>query len=448
LERPPTSETIAAVATPPGRGGIGVIRVSGKDLPGFAWKLCGKNPPARQATLVGFRDAENRLIDVGILLYFPSPRSFTGEDVLELHAHGGLLVVRMLLQRCLELGARLADPGEFTRRAFLNGKIDLAQAEAVIDLIDASTVAAARNALRSLQGEFSKEVRALEERLIELRALVEATLDFPEEDIDFLSTEDALEHLKKARENIESTLERARRGQRLKNGLHIVIAGQPNVGKSSLLNQLAGEEAAIVTPIAGTTRDTVQAAIEIEGIPLHVVDTAGLRDTGEEIEKIGIARAWKEIERADVLLLLVDASLGIGAIDRAIVEKLPRDMPRLIIHNKIDLAYRGPERREAEDGVAIFLSAKYGDGIDLLRQELLDMAGGRPEEDVFIARERQIEALEATLNHLDAAKDVRSRPEFFAEELRLAQCALGRITGEFSPDELLGEIFSHFCIGK
>jgi tRNA modification GTPase len=448
VERPPTPETIAAVATPPGRGGVGVIRVSGKDLPEFAKKLSGKTPPARRVVLAEFRDAADRVIDAGLLVYFPAPRSFTGEDVLELHAHGGPVVVRLLLDRCIELGARLADPGEFTRRAFMNGKIDLAQAEAVIDLIDASTEAAARSAARSLKGDFSAEIRALENQLIELRALVEATLDFPEEDVDFLSSIEAHTRLMRAREKLKSALGRARHGSRLQSGLSVVIAGQPNVGKSSLLNRLAGVDAAIVTPIAGTTRDTIRAAIEIEGIPLHVIDTAGLREAGEEIEKIGVARAWKEIEEADALVVLVDARTGIDAADRAILEKLPRTVPRVVVHNKADLAHRAPERREDDEGITIFLSAKRGDGVDLLRRELLEIAGGRPEEDVFIARARHVAALEDALAHLDAASEQEASPDLFAEELRLAHRALSTITGEFSSDELLGEIFGRFCIGK
>ncbi|MDR2506534.1 MAG: tRNA uridine-5-carboxymethylaminomethyl(34) synthesis GTPase MnmE [Candidatus Accumulibacter sp.] len=448
---PPTPDTIAAIATPPGRGGIGVIRVSGKKLPEFARglrKSGPENPPARQAVLTGFYDAEGRCIDTGLLLYFPAPRSFTGEDVLEMHVHGGPVVLQMLLERCIELGARLAEPGEFTRRAYLNGKIDLAQAEAVIDLIDAATVAAARSAVRSLQGDFSREIQALLEQLTELRALLEATLDFPEEEIDFLSSDKALEHLEAIQEKLGHIFERARQGRRLQSGLCVVIAGRPNVGKSSLINRLAGDEIAIVTPAAGTTRDALHASMNVEGIPLHIIDTAGLRETGDEIEKIGIARAWKEIGQADVILLLIDAQNGLDAADSALAERFPKETPRLIIHNKIDLSNHPAGRRENGNNVEIFLSAKHGNGIDLLRRELLAIAGGVPEEDAFIARARHLEALEETFRHITAAREEWPRSELAAEELRLAQQALGRITGEFSADDLLGEIFGRFCIGK
>ena len=448
---PPAPDTIAAVATPPGRGGVGVIRVSGRKLLEFARKLRKsgpENPPARQAALTGFYDAEGRRIDTGLLLYFPAPHSFTGEDVLEMHAHGGPVVLQMLLERCVELGARLAEPGEFTRRAYLNGKIDLAQAEAVVDLIDASTAAAARSAVRSLQGDFSKEIRALLERLTELRAFIEAALDFPEEEIDFLSTDKVLEHLEAIQEKLGHVFERARQGRRLQSGLRVVIAGQPNVGKSSLINRLAGDEIAIVTPVAGTTRDALHASMNVEGIPLHIVDTAGLRETRDEIEKMGIARAWKEIGQADVILLLVDAQNGLDMADNALAGGFPKETPRLIIHNKIDLSNHPVERRENGRDIEIFLSAKRGDGIDLLRRELLAIAGGVPEEDVFIARARHLEALGETFGHIAAAREEWPRFELVAEELRLAQRVLGRITGEFSADDLLGEIFGRFCIGK
>jgi tRNA modification GTPase len=405
-------------------------------------------PKPRHATLADFRDNEGRSIDSGLLLYFPAPNSFTGDDVLELQGHGGPVVMQLLLARCLELGARLAEPGEFTRRAFENDKLDLAQAEAVADLIDAATASAARSAVRSLQGEFSKEIHALTDQLVELRALTEATLDFPDEEIDFLQSADAFGRLARLRGRLAAVFDRAQQGRLLQGGLHVVLVGQPNVGKSSLLNCLAGDELAIVTPVAGTTRDALKGSIQIEGIPLHVIDTAGLRETEDEVEKIGIARTWREVERADVVLLLTDAQHGLGLAERAILDRLPADIRRITVDNKIDLAGRAPERRETADGVAVALSAKSGQGVDLLRRELLAVAGWHQAEDVFIARERHLEALREAAAHLVAAEAQLPQLELFAEEMRLAQQALNRITGEFTADDLLGEIFGRFCIGK
>ena len=450
-EKPPTTprpDTIAAIAAASGRGGIGVIRVSGPDLLPFSRQLCEKEPPPRLATLAGFRDAAGQLIDSGLLLYFPSPHSFTGEDVLELHGHGGTVVMQMLLSRCLDLGARLAEPGEFTRRAYLSGKLDLAQSEAVIDLIDAATTTAARSAVRSLQGEFSREINTLLEQLTELRALVEASLDFPDEDIDFLQAADAFGRLERLQQRLASVFDRAQQGKLLQGGLNVVIVGQPNVGKSSLLNRLAGDELAIVTPVAGTTRDVVRSTLQIEGIPLHIIDTAGLRETDDEIEKIGIARAWREIERADLVLLLVDARSGVGQAEQAILGKLPENLARVTVYNKIDLAGRSAERHDEGCGVAISLSAKQGEGVELLRSELLRIAGWHPSEDVFIARERHLRALAETAEHIAAARAQLRQLELLAEELREAQAALGTITGQVSADDLLGEIFGRFCIGK
>jgi len=456
-QRPPTTvkpesgenaATIAAIATAPGRGGIGVIRVAGASLLEFAEALSGRRPLARRATLCEFRAADHVVIDTGLLLYFPAPHSFTGDDVLELHGHGGPVVMQMLLVRCLELGARLADPGEFTRRAYLNGKLDLAQAEAVIDLIDAATTAAARSAVRSLQGEFSGEVRVLLDQLIELRALVEATLDFPDEDVDFLEAADAFGRLDRLEKRLTRVFERARQGRLLQGGLHVVLVGKPNVGKSSLLNRLAGDEVAIVTPLPGTTRDLVRSTLQVEGIPLHVIDTAGLRDTEDQIERLGIERTWREIERADVVVLLVDARTGVGDAERVILAKFPAKLARVFVYNKIDLTSRAAERREEADGVAIMLSARSGEGSELLRQELLRIAGWHPAEDVFIARERHLHALAETRQNIDAARRQLPSLELFAEELRLAQLALSRITGAYSADDLLGEIFGRFCIGK
>ena len=447
-----SADTIAAIATAPGRGGVGVIRISGSNLLPFAFALTGKTPKPRHATLADFKAADGATVDSGILLFFPSPRSFTGEDVLELQGHGGPVVMQMLLARCLDLGARLAEPGEFSRRAFLNGKLDLAQAEAVADLIDAATASAARSAVRSLQGEFSQAIHALTDELINLRMLVEATLDFPEEDIDFLKAANAFGRLEQLQLRLAEVFDRAGQGKLLQAGLHVVLAGQPNVGKSSLLNRLAGDELAIVTPVAGTTRDALRSTIQIEGIPLHIIDTAGLRDTDDEVEKIGIERSWREIERADVVLLLVDARSGVGEADRQILARLPERLKRITVFNKIDLSGADAERHYEAEGVAISLSVKANQGIELLRAELLRVAGWHPAEDVFIARERHLRALAAAQEHIVAAAAVvRSKLpalELFAEELRLAQQSLGEITGKFSADDLLGVIFSRFCIGK
>ena len=450
------AQPIAAIATAPGRGAVGIVRLSGKGLAPLVEQLLGKLPAARMASYLPFPDAGGQPIDHGLALWFPAPHSYTGEDVLELQAHGGSVVLQMLLAHCLQqgesLGLRVARPGEFTERAFLNGKLDLAQAEAVADLIDATTQAAARSAVRSLQGEFSREIRVLTDELIELRALTEATLDFPEEEIDFLKAANAFGRLDSLAARLEAVFDRARQGRLLQNGLHVVLAGQPNVGKSSLLNGLAGDELAIVTPIAGTTRDVVRGNLQIEGIPLHVIDTAGLRETEDEVERLGIERTWREIEKADVLVLLADAREGIAHGEEAILRRLPPDLPRITVYNKIDLTDRAPERHEEPEGgegcVAISLSAKSGAGLDLLRRELLRIAGWHEAEDVFIARERHLRALAASQEHLQLSRQRLPALELFAEELRMAQNALCHITGEFTADDLLGEIFGRFCIGK
>ncbi|MDR1350374.1 MAG: tRNA uridine-5-carboxymethylaminomethyl(34) synthesis GTPase MnmE [Zoogloeaceae bacterium] len=450
------SGIIAAIATAPGRGGVGVVRVSGSDLAGFALQLTGKTPRPRHATLTNFLAADGSAIDAGLMLYFPTPASFTGEDVLELQGHGGPVVMNLLLSRCLQLGARLAEPGEFTRRAFMNDKLDLVEAEAVADLIDAATAAAARSAVRSLQGEFSRAIHALVEELINLRMLVEATLDFPEEEIDFLESTDAFGRLVRLDERLGAVRAKAKQGRLLQAGLHVVLIGQPNVGKSSLLNRLAGDDLAIVTAIPGTTRDALKSSIQIAGIPLHIIDTAGLRETEDEVEKIGIARAWKAIEQADLALLLLDARAGLTAADRAILEKLPPDLARITVRNKIDLTHEAPEKhpnpsRSGMD-IALSISVQSGAGMALLEQALLEVAGWQTGEDVFSARERHLRALEAGAEHLAVARREAENPslalELFAENLRLAQNALAEITGEFTSDDLLGEIFSRFCIGK
>jgi len=442
-------DLIAAVATASGRSGIGIVRLSGPNLASIACSLTGILPQPRVATLARFHDTTGGEIDEGIALYFPAPHSYTGEDVLELQGHGGPVVMQLLLRRCLELGARLAEPGEFTRRAYLNNKLDLAQAEAVADLIEASTAAAARSAVRSLSGEFSRSVRELVERLIALRMLVEATLDFPEEEIDFLRQSDAAGQLTGLTGDVGKLLRGSRQGSLLRNGLHVVIAGQPNVGKSSLLNRLAGEERAIVTAVPGTTRDALRETIQVQGIPLHIVDTAGLRETEDEVEQLGIARSWKEIERADVVLHLLDARVGLTPADQAIAARMPTGVEQITLFNKCDLAAHPFNREESAGRVSLWLSAKTGEGMGVLEKELLRIAGWQAgAEDVFLARERHLMALEKARSHLQAALSRPDHLELYAEELRLAQEALSEITGEFTPDDLLGEIFSRFCIGK
>jgi len=462
----PVTDTIAAIATPPGRGGIGVIRVSGPAVPAMITALFGRDLPPRIATAATFHDARGETLDQGLALHFPAPRSYTGEHVLELHGHGGPAVMRALLARCLELGARLAEPGEFTRRAFLNGKLDLAQAEAVADLIDAATATAARAAARSLSGAFSREIHALVAALTELRMITEATLDFPDEDLDFLRAADAQGRLAAIRAQAAWIEARAEQGALLRDGLVVVLIGAPNVGKSSLLNQLVGDEVAIVTSIAGTTRDTVRSEIEIHGIPLSVIDTAGLRPTDDPIETLGIERTWAAIARADLVLVLVDAKagdVGLASADAAILGQLPAKLPRIVIHNKIDLlavapkselhAEAGDDHDAASSRCHVWLSAKTGAGVDLLRHEVLAVVGAHEDmEGVFLARERHLHALRDAAAHLAAAAqhlaDARPPLELFAEELRAAQAALGAITGEVPADDLLGAIFSRFCIGK
>ncbi|MFE1573095.1 tRNA uridine-5-carboxymethylaminomethyl(34) synthesis GTPase MnmE [Comamonas odontotermitis] len=482
-------DPIVAIATAPGRGAVGIVRVSGKAIAPLVQLLCGKALKPREASYLPFKAADGQAIDQGLALYFPAPHSYTGEDVLELQAHGGPVVLQLLLARCLEAaqtlaangqatlpGLRLAEPGEFTERAFLNDKIDLAQAEAIADLIDASTEAAARSASRSLTGAFSQEIHRLRDALIHLRMLVEATLDFPEEEIDFLQKADAYGQLDQLRSTLQGVMQRTRQGALLREGIKVVIAGQPNAGKSSLLNALAGAELAIVTPIAGTTRDKVAQTIQIEGVPLHVIDTAGLRESDDEVERIGIARAWEEIASADAVLFLHDltrmqedsyraADVQIAATLR---EQLPASVPVMQVWNKADAFSAASARQmsaEASKIVAIhssadmagdeplILSAKTGDGLDTLRKQLLAMAGWQSAaEGTYIARARHVQALQQVQEHLDSAHEqlhVDSPAlDLLAEELRLAQQSLNAITGEFTSDDLLGVIFSSFCIGK
>jgi tRNA modification GTPase len=453
------ADPIVAVATASGRGAVGIVRASGPARAPLILALCGRPLQPRHATYLPFIGSDGEPIDRGLAIHFPAPHSYTGEEVLELQAHGGPVVVQLLLARCLEAGAtirlRLAAPGEFTQRAFLNGKLDLAQAEAVSDLIDASTEAAARSASRSLSGEFSVQVSALRDELIQLRMLVEATLDFPEEEIDFLERADARGRLQRIGAHLESVSDRARQGSLLREGIKVVLAGQPNVGKSSLLNALAGAERAIVTAVPGTTRDKVTETIQIEGVPVHVIDTAGLRDSSDEVERIGIARSWAEIEGADALLLLHDLQRigepGYDAGEAQILGRLPGALLAsgrvLHVFNKADVASFKP-------GIeGLVLSARTGLGLAALRRRLLELAGWHAlPEGLFTARARHVHALHRAGSHIARAREQLALPipalDLLAEELRLAHDALGEITGAFTNDDLLGEIFSHFCIGK
>ncbi len=451
------ADPIVAVATAAGRGAVGIVRASGRDLSSLVSGLCGKALVPRHATYGAMLDAQGQAIDQGLALYFPAPHSYTGEEVLELQAHGGPVVLELLLARCLEAGAaiglRLAEPGEFTQRAFLNGKLDLAQAEAVADLIDASTEAAARSAGRSLSGALSLHIDSLATRIVQLRTLVEATLDFPEEEIDFLEQAGAREKLAALATALDEVMAQARQGALLREGLTMVLAGQPNVGKSSLLNALAGAELAIVTPVPGTTRDRIGQTIQIQGVPLHVVDTAGLHDgAADEVERIGIERSWLAIAEADAVIFLHDLTrrgqAGYDAAERTIAARLPAGVRVIDVDNKVDLVGAA-----AEGGAGLRLSARTGEGLEALRTALLDAVGWRSmPEGVFIARTRHVQALRASRQHLQRAQahaDQRdSALELFAEELRLAHDRLGDITGAFSADELLGEIFKSFCIGK
>ena len=450
-------DPIVAIATAPGRAGIGIVRLSGNDLaPIVRGVLAQAELEPRHATFARFLDAAGNTIDEGIAIFYPAPHSYTGESVLELQGHGGPVVLRLLLARCLDVGRarglRLAEPGEFTRRAFLNDRVDLAQAEAVADLIDASTEAAARSAARSLAGDFSHAIEALVEALIELRTLVEATLDFPEEEIDFLEASDARGRLASIRAQLDDVLARSRQGALLREGLHVVLVGSPNVGKSSLLNALAGSDVAIVTAIPGTTRDRIEQDIQIGGIPLAIVDTAGLRATADEVETLGIERTLDAIGAADVVLHIVDATAPAADAEilRQVEARTRRGVPVVTVVNKIDLT--GAPARVTGDRIT--LSAKTGAGLDGLRAELLRIAGWTESagESVFLARARHLEALQAAHSHLGVAREHAAQGdrqlELFAEELRLAAQRLGEITGEFSSEDLLGRIFSRFCIGK
>ncbi|OQW67890.1 MAG: tRNA uridine-5-carboxymethylaminomethyl(34) synthesis GTPase MnmE [Proteobacteria bacterium ST_bin12] len=444
-----SKDTIAAIATASGAGGIGVVRVSGGLSQSIAANILGACPAPRHAAYLPFFDANHQLIDRGIAIYYQNPHSYTGEDVLELQAHGGTALMQLLLARCVQLGARQAEPGEFTKRAYLNEKIDLAQAEAVADLINATTTEAAKSATRSLSGEFSNSINQVLAKLINLRMYVEACLDFPEEEIDFITQGRVAEKLATIVQELKTVFAKAKQGSLLREGMHIVLVGQPNVGKSSLMNQLSGEEVAIVTPIAGTTRDSIKSHIQINGLPLHIIDTAGLRDTEDEVEKIGIARTYQALENAQVALLLVDAAYGIGETEKIVLNRLPQGISKIWVHNKIDVTKEAAKITQITDETHIFLSAKTGAGMDLLKQHLLDIAGYQQNaEGVFMARARHLSALSQVDNHLTTAAEQINAAELVAEELKLAQEALSSITGEFTPDDLLGEIFSKFCIGK
>ncbi len=463
------TDPIIAIATAPGRGAVGIVRVSAPQVAPLVAALCGRTLKPREATYLPFRDAQGQPIDHGLAIHFPAPHSFTGEDVLELQAHGGPVVLQLLLARCLEAaaefdpaagrtrlpGLRVAEPGEFSQRAFLNGKIDLAQAEAIADLIDASTEAAARSAGRSLSGAFSQEIHGLLDGLVRLRMLVEATLDFPDEEIDFLQEADAIGQLAALKAQLAAVQSRARQGALLREGIKVVIAGQPNAGKSSLLNALAGAELAIVSSVAGTTRDVVSQTIQIHGVPLHVVDTAGLRESLDEVEKIGIERAWGQIEDADAVLFLHDLTRASAPeyaaadadIARDLATRLPAGVPVIDVWSKQDAV------PSAARAAGISLSARTGFGIEALRTRLLEVAGWQAvPEGVYLARARHVQALSRVEHHIDLATEhlaARAQAlDLLAEELRLAQNALNEITGEFGADDLLGVIFSRFCIGK
>ncbi|MFZ6818672.1 tRNA uridine-5-carboxymethylaminomethyl(34) synthesis GTPase MnmE [Undibacterium sp. Ji22W] len=464
------STPIVAIATAPGRGGIGVVRISGKDLSAITRSLFGSAVlKPRHATYLDFTQADGTVIDQGLAIAFKAPHSYTGEEVLELQGHGGPVVMQMLLTRCIEAGKeqglRLAEPGEFTQRAFMNDKLDLAQAEAVADLIEASTEAAAKSASQSMSGAFSKVIHALVEKVVHLRMLVEATLDFPEEEIDFLEKSDARGQLSEIQKALRTVFEQAAQGALLREGLNVVLAGQPNVGKSSLLNALAGDDIAIVTPIAGTTRDKVTETIHIEGIPLNIIDTAGIRHDHDEVvagdvsikidavERIGIERTWNEVQKADVILHLLDASRGPTRADEEIAERFPEGVPVICVWTKIDISGHHASVDTVGDLTQVYLSAQEHLGMDLLRQELLRIAGWQQTgESLYLARERHLIALKHAHEHLEQAAAYAAQNDqsldLFAEELRLTQDRLNSITGEFTSDDLLGVIFSRFCIGK
>lgn len=441
-------DTIVAVATPAGQGAIGIVRVSGPNLERVLRGVLGTAPPPRRGVLSLFRDERGSVIDRGLALYFPAPESFTGEHVLELQGHGGPAVLARLVRACIAFGARAAEPGEYTLRAYLNDKIDLAQAEGVADLIAAGTEEAARCAVRSLTGEFSRAIDDLCRELLDLRVLVEGTLDFPEEEIEFLQARDAFGRLQRLRQRIAETMAASQQGSLLREGIHVVLAGRPNVGKSSLLNRLAGEEVAIVTASPGTTRDAIRQALQIRGVPMHVIDTAGLRESPDPVERLGVARAWLAIEQADVLVLMREAATAeAGGEDWW--ERLPSSIPRIEVVNKIDLSGERPSLEHRSGYARVRLSALTGAGVELLEDAVLAAVGWRDGgEGIFMARERHLEALRAAASLLADAEGQSGQLELMAEQLRLAHDALAAVMGSNVPDDLLGEIFSRFCIGK
>ncbi|EEG87118.1 MULTISPECIES: tRNA uridine-5-carboxymethylaminomethyl(34) synthesis GTPase MnmE [Proteus] len=452
-----STDTIVAQATPPGRGGVGILRVSGPKAALVAQTVLGKLPKPRYADYLPFRNDDNSVLDQGIALFFPNPNSFTGEDVLELQGHGGPVILDLLLKRILQIpGVRIANPGEFSERAFLNDKLDLAQAEAIADLIDASSEQAARSAINSLQGAFSSHVNEMVESLTHLRIYVEAAIDFPDEEIDFLSDGIIEGKLNAVIAELDDVRAQARQGSLLREGMKVVIAGRPNAGKSSLLNALAGREAAIVTDIAGTTRDVLREHIHIDGMPLHIIDTAGLREASDEVERIGIERAWKEIEQADRVLFMVDSTTTDATTPEDIwpefMARLPNTLPVTVIRNKSDLTGENAEITAQGNYPMIRLSARDGMGIELLRDHLKEAMGFNSNtEGGFLARRRHLQALNTAAEHLQQGHEqlvYAKSGELLAEELRLAQQALSEITGEFTSDDLLGRIFSSFCIGK
>lgn len=452
----PDTDTICAVATPPGVGGVGIVRVSGPRVADIAFGVCGVLPVPRTARYTEFRDAADGCIDRGLALYFPGPASFTGEDVLELQGHGGTVVMHLLLRRVVELGARIARPGEFSERAFLNGKLDLLQAEAIADLVSSSTEAAARAAQNSLSGMFSRRVAVLQEQLTGIRVFVEAAIDFPDEEIDFLESRDVLQRVRLAQDELQALLREARQGRLLRDGIVLAIVGRPNAGKSSLLNALSGEESAIVTEIPGTTRDVLREWIDLDGLPVRVADTAGIRETTDPIEMEGVRRARRELELADIVLLVVDVSAEFSS-QWALLEEVPGQTQRIIVFNKIDLRQDGPVFRSAP-GTELpafphaFISARTGEGLDHLKALIRHCLGASGQTDgIFSARQRHVDALNRVQAHLASGEQHLAETrayELLAEELRLAQQALGEITGEMAPDDLLGAIFSSFCIGK
>lgn len=445
------SSTIAAISTAQGIGGIGVVRLSGKDALKIAKKICNIDLTPRKAYTCSFKDKKNTTLDQGIAIHFSSPASFTGEDIVELQGHGGNVVLNLILNACISHGAELAPPGEFTKRAFLNNKIDLSQAESVADLINASTEAAAKSAVNSLRGVFSNKINSLLKNLIELRVFVEACLDFPEEDINFINEGNVNKKLESLKNSLIAILDAARQGQILRDGVKVVLIGQPNVGKSSLMNLLANESKAIVTEIPGTTRDPIKSDINIKGVPIHLVDTAGLRETDDIVEKLGIEKTWEAIHEADITLILDDVTDASQNFEDKFKKKLPKGQS-IIIKNKIDLLKQKPSINYENDVPHIFISAKKGDGIQLLEKEILKIVGKdhkvSHKEDIFMARSRHIDALKKVNGAINKAIKNLEAPELVAEELMIAQKSLSQITGEFSSDDLLGQIFSQFCIGK